>query len=410
VGEVADQVAALVNQAQKFTEAGDGRNALAILEAITDEYVDGWTGLDDSDGDASGLFAELARPWTEAILTADLTPTERREWAAKLADWQKEIGDYGVYDVFGAAQLAAEQGWDYPPLTRAIAGETTELGAWEDEDVPAYADDLTLARLAVLERQARYQEYLNLAEAEGQTGLQLTMLARLGHTQEAVDQGLQYLGTTDEAFMLAKTLRERGELTAALRIASHGLTLQGQKAALATWASDLAAGSGDLKFALDAAVAAFRETPSLAGYQKVQALAGPEWPTLKSELLGFLCQAADYFYTDARVDIFLHEGLLDDAIAVVDRTAGYTAIERVMDAAIEKRPEWVIGAARKQAERIMDAGQAKYYEHAVGWLKRARAAYRAAGREADWRAYLDEIRRSHGRKYKLMGLIDGMGR
>jgi uncharacterized Zn finger protein len=416
VGEVAQQVGELVDQAQKFTEAGDGRNALTILEAITDEYLDHWTELDDSDGDASSFFEDLAAPWAEAILTADssttltpgLTPAEREQWARKLAEWQADLDDYGMEEVFEAARLAAEQGWDYPPLVRAMAGEITELGAWEDEDVPSCADDLTLARLAVLERQGRLQEYLYLAEAEGQTGLHLTMLAKVGRVQEAIEEGLRYLGTTEDAFMLARALREKGELAGALRIAEHGLTLEGQKAELAAWASELATGLGETQRGLDASLIAFREAPSQAGYRKIQELAGEGWPARQAELLDFLRRASSYFAQDARVEIFLHEGLLDDAIAVVRDYAGYGLLERVMDAAIEKRPDWVIEASRKQAERIMDAGKANQYEYAVGWLKRARAAYRAAGREAEWRAYLAGIRERHGRKYKLMGLLDGM--
>jgi len=79
----------------------------------------------------------------------------------------------------------------------------------------------------------------------------------------------------------------------------------------------------------------------------------------------------------------------------------------VMDAVMDHRPDWVIREACKQAERIVDAGKAKYYHHAVGWLEKARDAYRAADREAEWRAYLGEIRERHGRKYKLMGMLKG---
>jgi uncharacterized Zn finger protein len=107
------------------------------------------------------------------------------------------------------------------------------------------------------------------------------------------------------------------------------------------------------------------------------------------------------------VDLFLHEGLLDDAIHAIEKGASYDLVERVMDAVIEHRPEWVIQAARRQAERIMDSGKAKYYHHAVGWLEKARAGYRAADRKADWQAYLGEIRTRHGRKCKLMGMLEG---
>jgi uncharacterized Zn finger protein len=79
-----------------------------------------------------------------------------------------------------------------------------------------------------------------------------------------------------------------------------------------------------------------------------------------------------------------------------------------MDAVIEHRPDWVIQAARQQAERIMDAGQAKYYHHAVNWLAKAKAAYLVADREAERRAYLKELRARHQRKYKLMGMMEGL--
>jgi len=78
-----------------------------------------------------------------------------------------------------------------------------------------------------------------------------------------------------------------------------------------------------------------------------------------------------------------------------------------MDAVVAHRPEWVIRAARREAERIVNAGKARYYHHAVDWLARAKAAYRVAGRETEWRAYLGEIRERHGRKYKLVGMLKG---
>jgi uncharacterized Zn finger protein len=56
----------------------------------------------------------------------------------------------------------------------------------------------------------------------------------------------------------------------------------------------------------------------------------------------------------------------------------------------------------------MDAGKAQSYHHATNWLRRARDAYRIAGRQAEWQRYLNEIREKHGRKYKLMGLLSGL--
>ena len=406
VSSVVDQVRQLLYQVQDFIEAGDGRNALLLLEALTDEYVAGWTCLDDSDGFAGEFFGELGATWTEAGLVADdLTSEEREQWAQTLTRWQAEVGDYGIDDAFDAAQAAILQGWDYAPLQRAMHGEITHVGAWEDE-APWYADELAVARLRVLDRQGRYQEYLHLAQAEEQMGLYVLMLTRLDRIQEAVDAGLRFLDQPSQFLALAKVLRERQELGAALRVAGRGLTAEGRKGELAAWLCDLADGMGEMERALEAATVAFREMPSMATYQRVQELAGERWPEMREDLLAHLRRTSGYSSSQAQVDVFLHEGLLDDAIAAVEKGASYDLIERVMDAVVEYRPEWVIGAARRQAELIVEAGQSKYYHHAVSWLTRARMAYQAAGREADWWAYLGEIRDRHSRKYKLMRMLE----
>ena len=111
VGSVVDQVRQLLHQAKELTKAGDARNALLLLEAITDEYVAGWTGLDDSDGYVSGFFRDLGVSWTEAGVAADdLTSEERERWAQTLTRWQAELDAYGIDDVFDAAQAAILQG------------------------------------------------------------------------------------------------------------------------------------------------------------------------------------------------------------------------------------------------------------------------------------------------------------
>ncbi len=408
IAGVVDEVRQLLNRAWDFIEAGDGRNALTILEAITDEYIAGWVYLDDSNGDVSGFFDDLAPAWAEAILSADLSPQERRTWEQKLAQWQYELDEYGLDDVFEVAREAARQGWDYPPLLRVLQGEITEKGAWEDE-APWYADALAVARLNVLERQGRYQEYLYLAEAEGQTKHYLRMLVRLGRVQEAVAYGLRHTASAEEALALAKTLREHGAVEEALRIAEHGLTLEGMQKPLARWLSETAQSIGREEMALEAAIVAFREGPDLASYRRVQELAGPRWPKIKPRLLEHVERLAD---AEAAVEIYLHEGLVDRAVQAVDRVAyvSYDTLERVVDAAIESHPDWVIRQCQQQAERIMDAGQSRYYHHAIRWLEKARAAYLAAGRGAAWDVYLDGLLTRHRRKYKLVPMLETLRR
>jgi uncharacterized Zn finger protein len=427
-GEIVQAVRPLLDQARGFVVGGEPRSALDILSALTEEYLAGYQdlageweeiyGYGVAEGSAGEFFGELAEVWAEAILSAELSADERDEWGERLADWNDEAEDAGAGTPFDIAMTAAEQAWDYPPLQRVLAGQITDDGAW-DEEPPDYADDLALVRLRVLERQGRQQEYLYLAQAEGQIERYVLMLARMGREQEAVEEGIQYLNRPQDLFELAKVLRERGELEGALRVAEHGLEIkppstsdqymsyyvEHDKAELASWTADLAAGMGRRHRALHAAETAFRVAPSLVAYLKAQDLAGQRWQALKPALLEQLRRS---HAADAKVDVFLHEQLLDDAIAAVKDGYSYGLLERVMDAAISKRPDWVIEAATAQAERIIDAGDAQHYDHAVGWLRRARDAYRATGRPADWQGYLGAIKTKHGRKYKLMGLIQAL--
>ena len=404
VGDVLSQVEDVLRRADAFLQAGDARNALVIVDAVTEEYMEGWLHLDGSSGATGEFFCELAGVWTEALLTADLTAEERRAWAEKLSAWQEQLDDYGVGEALDAPVEAADRGWDDPTLQRVLRGET--IDEMPDE---AGTEGLIEARLTVLERQGRDQEYLRLAKASGRTERYLTRLAETGHVEEAVEHSLDGLTTSGEALALAKTLREKGAVEEALRVASRGLELDDEwgKGALARWLSEMAAAAGRTGLALEAASIAFRESPSLDDYLAVQALAAERWPDLRAGLLASLLQNASHLH-DAQVDIYLHEGLLDDAIIAADASGSDVLVERVADVAAESRPDWVIQACCREAERIIDRKQARAYHYAAEWLRKARDASCAAGRAARWQAYFDALIKRHRRKWSLVPMLEAL--
>jgi uncharacterized Zn finger protein len=57
----------------------------------------------------------------------------------------------------------------------------------------------------------------------------------------------------------------------------------------------------------------------------------------------------------------------------------------------------------------MNAGKANAYDTAVGWLRIAHDIYLQHGRGAEWRAYLNGLLETHGRKYKLVPMLRGIG-
>lgn len=418
IGGLVDGVREVLGEAQALLEAGEGRGALTVLEAITDEYVRGWEMLDDSNGELSDFFPDLATMWTEALLTADLTPEERADWEEMLAGWDDEVAEY-FEPVFGAAREAAREGWDDPELLRVLGGEGAEPELDEpdqegEDNTPWYPDELTDARLNVLERQERFVEALRLAEAEGYTLRALLLLIRLGRIAEAVERGVRSLAAPGDALRLARELREWEAVAEALRIGEHGLELEPagewnpgpRKAELAAWVRDLAAEQRRPELALRAARVAVRSVPDLAGYLRLRELAGDTWPEWRQEVLDEVRR--NRRFPSGAVEILLHEGLPADALDVVEGGWDTPLLAQVVEAAAEVVPERVIPICRRHAEEVMDAGRSTAYHHAVEWLRRARTAYRAAGRQAQWNEYLDGLIGAHQRKYKLRPMLEAL--
>ncbi|NEO30428.1 MAG: SWIM zinc finger domain-containing protein [Symploca sp. SIO3C6] len=399
---ITEELLEIIGEAQVFTEHEEVNNALVILEAITSNCVDGWDEVYEYGAENYEVASALNEAWCEAILSAELTPEEKVDLQVNLEAWQDEWNAD-----FAMSLEALRQGWDYPQLQQVLQGKITELGTWEGE-APYYADDLALIRLKILDRQERYQKYLYLAQAEGQTQQYLTMLGRLGRVSEAMQSAQTQMSSRQEAFALAQVLREQGSPQQALKIAQTGLSLPGNcQYDLAIWTSELAFELGEGEAALAARVKAFQAKPSFEDYSRVRSLASEAWSNLKVELLDHLRNHQAWGIHSVKVEIFLHEQLIDDAINVVSELRSYDAplIEQVMDEAVASRPNWVIENACRRAESIMDAGKAQYYYYAVEWLRKARAAYHQAGRKREWSVYRTKLMDTHARKYKLMAML-----
>jgi uncharacterized Zn finger protein len=406
---MAEELDALIEQAWMAIEADDGETALAILAAITDEITAGrWAELLPHDATAVyTVLGDLGESFTEAVLTATLTESERDTWEQRLIEWDDQLQRYMGKPTFAAAATAAAQGWDDERLQQAMQGDLGGGEFWND-DSPRYTDDLIVARLNVLERQDRTEEYLNLAQAAGQPQAYAMMLVQEGRIEAAVDHGTERLSTPDALLALAKSLREHDQTQAALTVAEHGLTVDGlRKDTLAEWLRDRAASVGERELALEAAVTAFETSPSLRAYQAVEEIAGDDWKSVRTELLEFLRTQDPGRRTASRyAEVFIDEELYDEAIDLADSAGRASVVEPVVDAVLEERPQWAISACKTQAEPIIDNGQHDRYRTAVRWLERAGTAAQAADELDEWRDYVENLRDDHYRKYKLRPMLE----
>ena len=418
-GDIAE-LQTLVEKAVPFLEAGDGRNALRILEAVAQTFVDDWLEYSSgSDEDMYDVFGDLGRMIAEAALMSDLTAAERDDLAMTVAEWQDQLADYGLEDNFDVAICALENGWDEPALQAVLAGE---IETWPpDEAENGENQELTLVRLRVLDACGNWEGCLTLARAAGIKTKVASALVKLDRVPEAVAYALENFTASGESLDFAKMLREAGRHDEALTIAEAGLRLGWNRSSgddwwlgrlvvpLAHWLRDYAGPIGRRDIALTAARAAFEHTLSFADYSATKSWAGENWRTIRQDLLGCLMNAR---YAPDRTEILLSEGLVDDAVRCIgDGEADATSdavLMRLMDTAYATHPDWVIRLAERKAARIMDAGASASYDLAAEWLKRAALAYDAAGRSDDWTATIEPLIDRHRRKYRLRPLLEAL--
>jgi uncharacterized Zn finger protein len=411
-----EELQRLVERAVPFLEAGDGANALRILESIAEAFVDDWLNYSQgSDEHLYELFPDLGSLMAEAALMAELSADERDAFAQTLEEWQGRLEDYGVDEGFHVAIRGLQTAWDDPALAAVMAGRGR---SWPPSGAADWLEDkLTAVRLGVLEAGGRTEEYLNLARAARAHTSYAAMLVKLGRTPDAVKYALKSFKKPDEALALARALRDAGEHEDALKIADTGLGLSGENesemhgsaVAVAHWLRDYAGGLGRTAVALKAARAAFEHSLSLEDFRAVQTWAGVDWAAIREDLLAQLARAP---YAYDRISIYLSEGLIDEAVRTVGDRFGYRADDETLmhlaAVAHASHPDWVIRLAMHHANSIMDANRARHYALAAQWLERAALAHEVLGTEDDWWDCLDDLIDRHRRKYKLRPLLEGL--
>jgi uncharacterized Zn finger protein len=409
-----DELRNLVEAAVPFLEAGDGLNALRVLESVADAFVDDWiehASFDDED--MYELFADLGRLVAHAALMDDLSADDRAAFKDAAEDWQSRLSEYGVEDAFDIAISALESGWDDPALQAVLTGERKKwLPSGQDTWV---ATELTALRLRVLDAYGKSEEYLRLAHAAQARAEYAGMLVKLKRTAEAVKYALKQFKQPDEALEFCKVLRDAKHHDDAATVGEAGLRLAGGRdgdalesvVPLAHWLREFAGTIRRPELALRAAVAAFHGSLSLEDFTAVKSWAGSAWEEVRGEVLKVLRGAED---VPDRTEIYLAEGLVDEAVRSVEDDdfrfgAHDETLMRLADAAHASHSDWVIKFAMTQATGIIEGNHAGDYALAAQWLEKAALAHEAAGREDAWMACLDELIERHRRKHKLRPLL-----
>jgi uncharacterized Zn finger protein len=426
VGSLANQLREVQESAVKFLDAGDAETALEILLVLLEEASRAIEHIDDSDGELGGFVGELGTPLAEAILSMELSQIERARLTSRLEKLIDYAGDYGMEGNLDIAVQAAKFGWEDVPAETTSHRKTAftlheeeepedwdEDEDWDEEDeyeprqwrwpVVANFEDLTEARLNVLERQGRTEEYLALCRKEERHLRYALKLCDLKQVTDAVKYARKNLTSAEETLHVAQRLRESRRVAEAIEIGEHGLKLKGSKAGLGEWLGPVEEAQGRTKQALAAWLAAFPEQPSLEMYKTIKRLSASGWGRLRPEVMAKLRRSYD---KQVLAEVLLLEEEWEDAIKVAEgRDVWYTVVETVADGVMPHRPEWAAKISLKHAERFMAEAKSKNYPIAAGWLKRAKQAYKLLGKTDEWKKYLGDIKEKYKRRPALQNQL-----
>ncbi len=423
---LANQLREVQESAVKFLDAGDAESALEILLVLLEESSRGIEYVDDSNGELGGFVSDLGASLAEAILSMELSQVERDRLVRRLEKLIDYAGDYGMEGNLDIAVQAAKYGWGDVPEEMEPARRTApkfdedeepddwdEDKDWDEEDDDEFSkwglpimsgiDDLTEAKLNVLDRQGRTEEYLALCKKEERHLRYALKLCDLKQTVDAVKYAKKYLTTAEETLEVASRLRGLRLVAEAIEVGEHGIKLKGSKAGLGEWLGPVEEAQGRTKQALTAWLAAFVEHPSLETYKTIKRLAGSGWRSLRPEVMAKLRKSYD---KQVLAEVHLLEEEWDEAIQVAEgRDVWYPVIEIVADGVIQHHPEWVAKISLKHAERLMSEAKSKNYPIATTWLERVKQAYKILEKTDEWKRYLEETKEKYKRRPALQNQL-----
>lgn len=423
VGDLANQLREVQGSAMKFLDAGDAETAIEILLVLLEEASRAIEYIDDSNGELGGYVSDLGTPLAEAILSMEFSQVERAKLAGRLEKLIRYAGNYGMEGNLYIAVQAAKFGWEEIPeetiRPRTIESTLDEEDEWDEDedrdeedeyessewDWPGVAGfgDLTEAKLNVLDRQGRIEEYLALCKREERHLRYALKLCDLKQIADAVKYAKKHLTAAEESLQVARRLRESRLVAEAIEVGEHGLKLKGPKPGLGEWLGPVEEAQGRKKQALAAWLAALSEQPSLETYKTIKRLAESGWRRLRPEVMAKLRKSYD---KQVLAEVFLLEEEWDEAIKVAEgREVWYTVVETVADGVMPHRPEWVAKISLKHAERLMTEVKSKNYPIAATWLKRAKQAYKLLGKMDEWESYLGKTREKYKRRPALQGQL-----
>jgi hypothetical protein len=450
-----DFLTQLIDDTQKRFEQGDTFGTLAMLDVITEEFVDEEF---YNYGNGEVDFTSVGMLWAEALLAFDLPAETRTSYLPKLEKWYEEISDYG-HEGLEFALMAAKNGWDRPEIQQILQGKMpTDKINWREKDwgystivrmqaealntagkpdtallLATYAEfhDIVCLSLIALDRLPEAVAETKKRSLNNESLLRIVVAMNEKDAEEAYRLGLAILDKAvandnqaedeDRAEWAEEEEEEEereGEMPSGFGMVrtrrSRHYTIEyypsgASRLPLLRWLRNVALIRTDIPVVLQMGSEIVRLQPNSKDWDllKSHATTTNAWEAMREGLLNDIAShAKKYTYEQEKpIEILLDEGWHRQAWESIKESYSAELVMRVADHVISEQPQEVRLVAQKHAESIMDNGRSNDYELARDWLLLTRDGFRGEEKETDWETYKANLLKTHARKYKLVPLI-----
>jgi len=181
------------------------------------ETLDDFDGEMDYNGNAASFIQGLGMPMTEAILGIEMDDSSHQAVYDSIDDILDDLDEVIEASDLEVVLIALEYGW------KQLPDKETEWEEYEEETWMLF-DDLQQARLNVLERQKRTEEFLQLARTADMHRYILKLLD-IGGMDDAIAASRE-LEDNSEILSVVQKLRQLGKINDAVALAERGLDQQ----------------------------------------------------------------------------------------------------------------------------------------------------------------------------------------
>ncbi|MEZ4520820.1 MAG: SWIM zinc finger family protein [Thermomicrobiales bacterium] len=406
------QVSAIVGNGDEMVEREEWREAASVYRGVLE-------GVGESDALAYDEEGSLVEAVWQSITGLGVCldhlddPADREPILDVLFEvFYTDISEYGGIDLsIGAPEILVAK--TTPEERNELIERVRDIMPEEDGWIQrAYAQLLLELETEKLEGEA----YIERCRELGLTDRLVDRLLSLGRNEEAIQEA----GGADrsELLRLVPIFEQYGQAELIEPQVQRVITQDrqgyfGAAPDLRIWLGDRYKERGDYASALELALAAFNERPTLPGYQDIRELATATggWPSIRPELMETLAEQA----VALKIQIHLDEGELDDAI---DDLRGLDLGQQrplysndvrlqVAEAATGDRPEVAIEIYLRLADELIDLRGRENYQTAATMLGRARNLFDRLGRFEEWEEHIARLRSEHRR---LPALQDELNR